>query len=121
MMRTVVASGNDALSILFQAAARQEENAPSDESPPRGAGSKSGGSNGHQRATPKNFESPAAFENVSRVKRPVELSEVASETLQIWEACRFVKMGWFTAREAVTFIDLYVIVPEHTALTTVYR
>ncbi|CEO60722.1 hypothetical protein PMG11_05290 [Penicillium brasilianum] len=107
MMRTVVASGNDALSILFEAANRQEDNQPSDESPPRGAGLKSGGSNGHQRATPKNFESPAAFENVSRVKRPVEISEVAPETLQIWEACRFVKMGWFTAREAVTFIDLF--------------
>lgn len=107
MMRTVVASGNDALNILFEAAtAGQEDNAPSDESPPRGAGSKSGGSNGHQRATPGNFESPAAFETTSRVKYRVEMSEVASETLQIWEACRFVKMGWFTAREAVTFIDL---------------
>lgn len=106
-MRTVVASGNDALNILFEAAtAGQEDNVPSDESPPRGAGSRSGGSNGHQRATPKNFESPAAFENASRVKHPFELSEVTSETIQVWEACRFVKMGWFTAREAVTFIDL---------------
>lgn len=120
MMRTVVASGNDALNILFEAAtAGQEDNAPSDESPPRGAGAKSGGPNGHQRATPKNFESPTAFENVSPVKRPVEISEVASETLQIWEACRFVKMGWFTAREAVTFIDLYVLVPGNFALTRV--
>lgn len=107
MMRTVVASGNDALNILFEAAtAGQDDKAPCDESPPRGAGSKSAGSNNHQRETPKNFESPAAFETVSRAKRPVEISEVAPETLQIWEACRFVKMGWFTAREAVTFIDL---------------
>jgi hypothetical protein len=107
MMRTVVASGNDALNILFEAAtAGQEDNAPSDESPSRRTGSKSGGSNGHQRATPKNFESPAAFETAPRVKYRVEMSDVASETLQIWEACRFVKMGWFTAREAVTFIDL---------------
>ncbi|KAL4892396.1 hypothetical protein BDV59DRAFT_40733 [Aspergillus ambiguus] len=30
------------------------------------------------------------------------------EVLRMWNACRFVKMGWFTAREAITLVDLFV-------------
>ncbi|KAF7719651.1 Fungal Zn(2)-Cys(6) binuclear cluster domain-containing protein [Penicillium ucsense] len=108
MMRTVVASGNDALNILFEAAtASQEDNAPNGESPAYGVESRGGGPNGHFHTTPKNFESPAAFEPILRARRSVELSEVTPEILRVWEACRFVKMGWFTAREAVTFLDLF--------------
>jgi hypothetical protein len=103
-MRTVVTSGNDALNILFEAATAQEENSPgnSSESP---AGPPSVGPSTHDR-TPGNYGS--AFESVTRVIRPVRLSDATQDTLNVWEACRFVKMGWFTAREAVTFIDLCV-------------
>ncbi|KAJ5669613.1 hypothetical protein N7462_010683 [Penicillium macrosclerotiorum] len=109
MMRTVVASGNDALNILFEAATAhdQEDNAPSDESPQRGMGSKDSDSNTKGRPTSRNFESPVAFETNSRVVHPVDISNVSPETLHVWEACRFVKMGWFSAKEAVTFIDLF--------------
>lgn len=108
MMRTVVASGNDALNILFEAATahNQDETPPTDASPPLDGGSRSGTSNAKERTTPRNFESPATFESVPRAIRPTEISEAAQETLNVWDACRFVKMGWFTAREAVTFIDL---------------
>jgi hypothetical protein len=101
MMRTVVASGNDALNILFEAATAQEDS-QADTSPDSAIGASSTGQS--QGLTPGNYD--AAFESVTRVIRPVQLSNVAQETLNIWEACRFVKMGWFTAREAVTFIDL---------------
>jgi hypothetical protein len=105
MMRTVVASGNDALNILFEAATAQEDN-HADTSSESIAGPPSAGPSNHDR-TPGNYES--AFDPVARVVRPVQLSAVAQDTLNVWEACRFVKMGWFTAREAVTFVDLCVI------------
>jgi hypothetical protein len=35
------------------------------------------------------------------------LSEADDAVLDIWDKCRFVRQGWFTAQEAVTFIDLY--------------
>lgn len=107
MMRTVVASGNDALNILFEAATAQDDTSLNDESPPTEAGLRSGGSTAKERVTPRNFESPAAFESVPRAICPVDMSEPLQPILNVWNACRFVKMGWFTAREAVTFIDLF--------------
>lgn len=105
-MRTVVASGNDALNILFEAATAQDDTPSTDESPPTETGPRSGGSIGKERVTPGNFESPAAFESVPRVVHAVDLSNPPQDTLNVWDACRFVKMGWFTAKEAVTFVDL---------------
>lgn len=32
-----------------------------------------------------------------------------ADVLRIWNACRFVKMGWFSAQEAVVLIDLYAM------------
>lgn len=106
MMRTVVASGNDALNILFEAATAQDDTSPTDESPLTEAGPRSGDMSVKERPTPRNFESPAAFESVPRAIRPIDMSNPLQATLNVWDACRFVKMGWFTAREAVTFVDL---------------
>ncbi|KAJ5773155.1 hypothetical protein N7457_008051 [Penicillium paradoxum] len=103
MMRTVVASGNDALNILFEAATAQEGNHADTSSEPI-PGPPSAGPSPYDQ-TPRNYD--AAFEPVARVIHPVQLSAVTQDTLNVWEACRFVKMGWFTAREAVTFIDLF--------------
>ena len=103
MMRTVVASGNDALNILFEAATAQEDS-HTDNSPESVTGAPSTGPS--NALTPGNYD--AAFEPITRVIRPVQLSNASQDTLNIWEACRFVKMGWFTAREAVTFVDLSV-------------
>ncbi|KAJ5959473.1 Peptidase T2 asparaginase 2 [Penicillium vulpinum] len=107
MMRTVVASDNDALNILFEAATAQEDVNP-DASSESLAGPPSAGPSTQNR-TPGNYDS--ASESVARVIHPVKLSDATQDTLNIWEACRFVKMGWFTAREAVTLIDLCV--PSH--------
>jgi hypothetical protein len=30
-----------------------------------------------------------------------------ADVLRVWNACRFVKMGWFSAQEAMTLMDLY--------------
>lgn len=34
------------------------------------------------------------------------LSEPTDATLDMWDKCRFVRQGWFTSQEAVTYIDL---------------
>jgi hypothetical protein len=34
---------------------------------------------------------------------PRSLNE--TDALRIWNACRFVKMGWFSSHEAITLVD----------------
>ncbi|KAJ5280671.1 hypothetical protein N7478_006043 [Penicillium angulare] len=108
MMRTVVASGNDALNILFEAATaqNQEEDMQHESSPSVGPGLNNGSFSHNERGA-RNYASPMPFEPIPRTKRPEMLVEAKQRTLGVWEACRFVKMGWFTAREAVTLIDLF--------------
>lgn len=36
------------------------------------------------------------------------LSDPSDDVLDMWDKCRFVRQGWFTAQEAVTYVDLYV-------------
>jgi len=107
MMRTVVASGNDALNILFEAAAAHS----------RGNGTAAGAQPGNalssENRTTRSEDSLGGYsgadlEGSTSMVHPVEISRVSKEVLDVWESCRFVKMGWFTSREAVTFIDLYV-------------
>lgn len=106
MMRTVVASGNDALNILFEAAAAHrpengmaEQRVQSEDT----LSSRSQTTRGENEALAygRNPRAPAHG-------RPVQISHASKEVLGVWEACRFVKMGWFTSREAVTLIDLFV-------------
>jgi hypothetical protein len=102
-MRNVVSSGNDALNLLFEAAAHtSSKNAglgpetPSNTQPSYGVPETQYQTN--PRATAIGT-SPAA-------PSPVELSHSDQNSLSVWETCRFVKMGWFTAKEAVSFVDL---------------
>lgn len=106
MMRTVVSSGNDALNLLFEAAAydqdnnSQENNGQKTNSQPTvERGTLNTQSSRPPRSTGALGTSPAA-------PAPVEISHSTQDVIHIWEACRFVKMGWFTAREAITFVDL---------------
>jgi hypothetical protein len=38
-----------------------------------------------------------------------ELSYPDDSVLDLWDTCRFVRQGWFTAQEAVTYVDLYAV------------
>lgn len=40
---------------------------------------------------------------------PQSLQVNDADSLRIWNACRFVKMGWFSAYEAMYLVDLSVI------------
>ncbi|KAL2815198.1 hypothetical protein BJX63DRAFT_442159 [Aspergillus granulosus] len=72
-----VASGNDALDILFDAAAQTKGSAADGR---RGTASE-----------------PATS--------PVDVR--SEDVVRIWEGCRFVKMGWFTAEEALLYTDWF--------------
>jgi hypothetical protein len=37
------------------------------------------------------------------------LSQPSEDVLDLWDKCRFVRQGWFTGQEAVTYLDLYVL------------
>lgn len=105
MMRTVVSSGNDALNILFEAAAVHSRENEMIESglQSRNAQSRSHRSRQSIGSGDVNAISPEAL---AKAVKPVQLSHASREVLAIWETCRFVRMGWFSSREAVTFIDL---------------
>ncbi|KAJ9319229.1 transcriptional regulator family: Fungal Specific TF [Paecilomyces variotii] len=100
MVRTVVSSGNDALNILFEAATAHENgtNPAGDvDNVPRRE--QNGRTTAHEGTQPRR--------SMAMTNEPKRLSNAGKEVLRIWEACRFVRMGWFTAREAVTYIDLF--------------
>jgi hypothetical protein len=111
MMRTVVSSGNDALNILFEAAAahsKEHGNGLSESTTPsRNARNSTGRSNNYN-SSMNQMHSVVPPEVLAKAARPVEISQASKEDLSVWGSCRFVRMGWFTAREAVTFIDLFV-------------
>ncbi|KAL5336608.1 hypothetical protein BJX70DRAFT_409806 [Aspergillus crustosus] len=51
------------------------------------------------------------------------LSQPSDDVLDLWDKCRFVRQGWFTAQEAVTYIDLFYryLAPLSPVLTNTYR
>ena len=106
MMRTVVASGNDALNILFEAAVAHRPGNNIAEHPVQSEDTLSSRS----QTTREDNEafSYRGHPKTSARGRPVQISHASKEILDVWEACRFVKMGWFTSREAVTLTDLSV-------------
>lgn len=108
-MRTVVSSGNDALNILFEAAAvhSQENSSNRSETQSRNTQTSTAQASNVDHSG-DHAQTMFAAEAIAKAKRPVKLSPVSKEVLGVWETCRFVKMGWFTSREAVTLIDQLV-------------
>ncbi|KAF2443636.1 C6 transcription factor-like protein [Karstenula rhodostoma CBS 690.94] len=96
VMRTVVSSGSDALNLLFEAAHHRDalENQARVESQAQDT-PRSAGPDG-QPSSPFTFKA-----------QPVQMSQPSQETLRVWTTCRFVQMGWFSAHEAVTYVDLF--------------
>jgi hypothetical protein len=93
VLQKQVASGNDAMDILFDAAAH--------------AGSSARVGNGQATVLD---DSDIPF-------------DIGSEdnVLRVWDGCRFVKMGWFTAEEALSYTDWSVGHPEEGLRLTVWQ
>ncbi|KAL1648719.1 hypothetical protein SLS58_001895 [Diplodia intermedia] len=106
MIRTVVASGNDALNLLFEAATREGAVASSG----REGGYSLDGAAVGDGGEPVTYATPGSSMSISSgllVPNAVQLSAASEDVLDLWKCCRFVRMGWFTAREAVTYVDLF--------------
>ncbi|KAI8719796.1 Zn(2)-C6 fungal-type domain-containing protein [Fusarium sp. LHS14.1] len=86
---SIVTGTNDALDILSDAVDRQRSVAASTPSQP---------TNG-PRITPGSFNGVGST--------ITSLSEPEDSTLDLWDKCRFVRQGLFTAQEAVTYMDLF--------------
>lgn len=78
VLQKEVTSGNDALDILFDAAVQERSGLPT----------------------------PSTITSIDTTSHPTDDSEDA--VLKIWEGCRFVKGGWFTAKDAVLLMDSLV-------------
>ena len=97
VMRTVVSSGSDALNLLFEAANHTAGNEQGTEgntlhdtvSLPEA---------GTTRVPPSSATSPAIYDR---------LPNLQPDVLEVWNAYRFVKMGWLCAEEACNYVDLY--------------
>lgn len=106
VMRTVVSSGNDALNLLFEAAHHRDTLDSQDAS-----GSGQAGTANVQPVIDRSlYETPqSVLPNTTSpfMAHPVRMSIPSAETLRVWNACRFVQMGWFSAEEAVIYVDLF--------------
>jgi len=94
VMRTVISSGRDALDVLFTAVEDEQ-------SLRRGPGA--------QAALPNVTPTPGSTAGVGvspAVPRLASLSTPEMDVFRIWNACRFVRMGWLSAFEAITYVDL---------------
>ncbi|KAF5720069.1 ARO80-positive transcription regulator of ARO9 ARO10 [Fusarium mundagurra] len=96
---TLVSNGNDALRLLYQPAI---EHANKDGSSPnhQGPGSR------HTLNRTGNMSSPGTTASI-RTSRPNPVPPTVPNPLTVWRSFRFVRMGWFTAEEAVRYIDLF--------------
>ena len=102
VMRTVVSSGNDAMNLLFEAA-RQEGDCEAQNAQGENDGAASTQTMGIQfHPTSKHTHSTNA---PSPPPHNVRIPDACSDALEVWSACRFVKMGWFSAHEAIFYID----------------
>lgn len=96
VMRTYLSSSKDALGVLFKAA--EQRDTPGDQV-----------ENHDSNSALAFHDSPTSAYTSGAVPAPIppsKLSSPAPAVLEAWEACRFIRQGWFSAREAVTYIDL---------------
>ena len=98
VMATILTRPSDALDVLFDAAR------PGQSIPEESASSQTRVQNvspNSSSGVSSNIVSESGLIPVSCLSRPSE------EILDLWDKCRFVRQGWFTAQEAVTYLDLY--------------
>ncbi|RYP62434.1 hypothetical protein DL769_007306 [Monosporascus sp. CRB-8-3] len=113
MMRTVVSNGNDALNLLFDAA----HHVASETDTPCSRRSENDGAShasllGDTRHS--TVDTAPASHSSTLFQQPNDFVVAANptpEVREVWSAYRFVKMGWISADEAVTFIDAYHTLP----------
>ncbi|GKZ28929.1 hypothetical protein AbraIFM66950_001887 [Aspergillus brasiliensis] len=74
VLETVVSNEQDAMRLLFKAAAPSQ---------------------------------PAIEVDAPQLSRTEDKENNQSDALRVWNGCRFVRMGWFTAQEAISLVEWY--------------
>lgn len=88
MVSTVMTGSTDALEVLFDSTQAAPRHVEADDQ-----------SNAHN--------TQAVLREARIVQNVIySLSEPSEELLDLWDRCRFTRLGWFTAQEAITYIDL---------------
>lgn len=126
MMRTVVSSGNDALNLLFEAAHHHSREGGDDlmmvikgdaeevhrrtrvdysQSLPQHG---TRGYGGFHRNRGPSAGAARSIGTSPAAPPPVTISSSSKEILEVWQSYRFVKLGWLTAQEALSYVDLWV-------------
>jgi hypothetical protein len=109
VMRTIVSTGNDPLDILFEAAEDHDDgfyDGASSLTQIESNGRQSQtGSHPSPYGTPGLMASPERIQALQGVTSTVNISPTTPDVLRVWNAYQFVKMGWFSAEEAVTYVD----------------
>lgn len=95
VMRTVVSNGNDALNLLFEAAAQQHADDTANCTTSRI------GSSPRVNTRPVNETSFAGQDH----PRLASIS-LTSDIHKLWRSSRYVKMGWLSAEDIVVLLDL---------------
>lgn len=100
---------NETLNVLFGTAIQPEETTTnqSDSGPkptndqlePDGQGHTASSPDAMSPGTSRILMKPAENSTV------LKISSASNETLNLWNSCRFVRMGWFAAYEALTLVD----------------
>lgn len=116
VMSTVLTGSNDALSVLSGSVRAADSTSATSHAPDTVSSSGHHSSYGqalhpepHHAHIPSDLgRGPSAIHsgNSSLGFMAPQLSNVDENTLDLWEKVRFVREGWFTAQEAVTYIDL---------------
>ncbi|KAE8153292.1 hypothetical protein BDV25DRAFT_169174 [Aspergillus avenaceus] len=92
VMSTIFTRPSDALDVLFDAARNNLDESPSSQGM-TGRGTAGGGAT--------KIVLDGGLVSVPGLSQPSE------DILDLWDKCRFVRQGWFTAQEAVTYLDLF--------------
>ncbi|KAL3465073.1 hypothetical protein BJX64DRAFT_285936 [Aspergillus heterothallicus] len=113
VMSTIFTRPSDALDVLFDAARPGQDEDDRDMN------------QGHANA---GFSAAGVFGALNLVSKSglvavSALSQPSEEVLDLWDKCRFVRQGWFTGQEAVTYLDLLYryLAPLAPVLTDDYR
>lgn len=100
LIRTLVTNSKDAMNLLFQAAVERADTDTEEtttNSPPTS----------RMRANASVEQpTPGTTASTAREILPLCASTPSPEVVRLWRAFRFTKMGWFTAEEAITYVDL---------------
>lgn len=95
LAKTMVTSSKDAIGLLFQAAEQNESDSRSNDEDDDPAGL--------QLASRDGFSDAASPLMYCEAQLPPQLSK---ETLALWNQHRFVVQGWFSAMEAISYLQL---------------